>query len=133
MWRGRDAGQAPSDCPPRLGRTPAEGPFGSTPLTAPPPAPSRTRATALSGPDRPGRRAVDTDCGGPGASQAQVAGPPGGAFSLVSDPSPTIRTGLDHIVDAWHAERVTSAGVLLVARRHVDLLRVASALCVPVR
>ncbi|WP_371827718.1 putative leader peptide [Amycolatopsis sp. WQ 127309] len=28
---------------------------------------------------------------------------------------------------------MTSAGVLLVARRHVDLLRVASALCVPVR
>ncbi|WP_442875511.1 putative leader peptide [Amycolatopsis sp. NBC_00348] len=129
MWRGRDAGQAPSDCPPHHGLAPAEGPFGSTPLTAP----SRTRATALSGPHRPGRRAVDTGRGGPGASQAQVGGPPGGAFSLVSDPSPTIRTGLDHIVDAWHAERVTSAGVLLVARRHVDLLRVASALCVPVR
>ncbi|MER6792999.1 MULTISPECIES: putative leader peptide [Amycolatopsis] len=28
---------------------------------------------------------------------------------------------------------MTHAGVLLVARRHVDLLRVASALCVPVR
>ncbi|WP_408630299.1 putative leader peptide [Amycolatopsis mongoliensis] len=28
---------------------------------------------------------------------------------------------------------MTRAGVLLVARRHVDLLRVASALCVPVR
>ncbi|MEV6640485.1 putative leader peptide [Amycolatopsis sp. NPDC051371] len=28
---------------------------------------------------------------------------------------------------------MTHAGVLLVARRHVDLVRVASALCVPVR
>ncbi|WP_396135229.1 putative leader peptide [Amycolatopsis sp. A133] len=54
-------------------------------------------------------------------------------FPQVSDPSPTIRAGLDHIVDAWHADAVTHAGVLLVARRHVDLLRVASALCVPVR
>ncbi|MFE0023547.1 putative leader peptide [Amycolatopsis sp. NPDC059021] len=31
----------------------------------------------------------------------------------------------------WHSEPVTPAGVLLVARRHVDLLRVASALCGP--
>ncbi|MEV4054788.1 putative leader peptide [Amycolatopsis sp. NPDC049688] len=54
-------------------------------------------------------------------------------FPQVSDPSPTIRAALDHIVDAWHADAVTHAGVLLVARRHVDLLRVASALCVPVR
>ncbi|WP_431605624.1 putative leader peptide [Amycolatopsis melonis] len=54
-------------------------------------------------------------------------------FPLVSDPSPTIRAGLDHILDAWHADVVTHAGVLLVARRHVDLLRVASALCAPVR
>ncbi|WP_460442906.1 putative leader peptide [Amycolatopsis stemonae] len=44
-----------------------------------------------------------------------------------------MRAALDHIVDAWHAGAVTHAGVLLVARRHVDLLRVASALCVPVR
>ncbi|WP_414637476.1 putative leader peptide [Amycolatopsis sp.] len=29
----------------------------------------------------------------------------------------------------WHAGNVTYAGVLLVARRHVDLRRVASALC----
>ncbi|WP_420835565.1 putative leader peptide [Amycolatopsis vancoresmycina] len=36
-------------------------------------------------------------------------------------------------MDAWHADAVTHAGVLLVARRHVDLLRVASALCAPVR
>ncbi|WP_369904358.1 putative leader peptide [Amycolatopsis sp. CA-126428] len=51
----------------------------------------------------------------------------------MSDPSPTIRAGLDHIVDTWQSDDVTHAGVLLVARRHVDLLRVASALCAPVR
>ncbi|MFI5588298.1 putative leader peptide [Amycolatopsis sp. NPDC051758] len=44
-----------------------------------------------------------------------------------------MRTSLDHILDAWHADVVTHAGVFLVARRHVDLLRVASALCAPVR
>ncbi|WP_404800131.1 MULTISPECIES: putative leader peptide [Amycolatopsis] len=44
-----------------------------------------------------------------------------------------MRSGLDHIVDAWHAQVVTHAGVFLVARRHVDLVRVASALCAPVR
>ncbi|MEU4252301.1 putative leader peptide [Amycolatopsis sp. NPDC026612] len=63
----------------------------------------------------------------------QVAGLPAGRILQASDPSPTIRSPLDHIVDAWHADAVTHAGVLLVARRHVDLLRVASALCVPVR
>ncbi|WP_431875631.1 putative leader peptide [Amycolatopsis sacchari] len=42
-----------------------------------------------------------------------------------------MRTPLDHPLGAWHAEDVTSAGVLLVARRHVDLRRVASALCRP--
>ncbi|WP_435158257.1 putative leader peptide [Amycolatopsis sacchari] len=42
-----------------------------------------------------------------------------------------MRTALDHSLGAWHAEDVTYAGVLLVARRHVDLRRVASALCRP--
>ncbi|WP_086676870.1 putative leader peptide [Amycolatopsis pretoriensis] len=55
------------------------------------------------------------------------------AFSQASEPAPSIRARLDHIVDTWHADAVTHAGVLLVARRHVDLLRVASALCAPVR
>ncbi|WP_442874370.1 putative leader peptide [Amycolatopsis sp. NBC_00438] len=129
MWRGRDAGRAPSDSPPRHGRTPAEGPFGSTPFTGPPGRGRDESGCAVRPPPGPAVGRLTPAA----AADAQVAGPPGGAFSLVSDPSPTIRTGLDHIVDAWHAERVTSAGVLLVARRHVDLLRVASALCVPVR
>ncbi|GAA5151350.1 putative leader peptide [Amycolatopsis dongchuanensis] len=47
------------------------------------------------------------------------------------DAAPTMRTALDHSLGAWHAEDVTYAGVLLVARRHVDLRRVASALCRP--
>ncbi|TVT05854.1 hypothetical protein FNH07_22535 [Amycolatopsis bartoniae] len=47
------------------------------------------------------------------------------------DDPPSIRTLLDHTLGTWHAENVTSAGVLLVARRHVDLRRVASALCRP--
>ncbi|WP_409463550.1 putative leader peptide [Amycolatopsis sp. GA6-003] len=50
-----------------------------------------------------------------------------------SEPSPTIRTPLDEVRPAWQSEPVSPAGVLLVARRHVDLLRVASALCRPVR
>ncbi|WP_370318228.1 putative leader peptide [Amycolatopsis sp. CFH S0740] len=50
-----------------------------------------------------------------------------------SEPSPTIRTPLDDVRPAWQSEPVSPAGVLLVARRHVDLLRVASALCRPVR
>ncbi|WP_376772265.1 putative leader peptide [Amycolatopsis echigonensis] len=49
------------------------------------------------------------------------------------EPSPTIRTRLDDVRPAWQSESVSPAGVLLVARRHVDLLRVASALCRPVR
>ncbi|WP_376771960.1 putative leader peptide [Amycolatopsis dendrobii] len=49
------------------------------------------------------------------------------------EPSPTIRTPLDDVRPAWQSEPVSPAGVLLVARRHVDLLRVASALCRPVR
>ncbi|WP_373299402.1 putative leader peptide [Amycolatopsis acidiphila] len=40
-----------------------------------------------------------------------------------------MRTWLDHHLGPWHAGDVTPAGVLLVARRHVDLRRVASALC----
>ncbi|WP_460443870.1 putative leader peptide [Amycolatopsis cihanbeyliensis] len=36
---------------------------------------------------------------------------------------------LDQHMGAWHPGRVTSAGVPLVVRRHVDLRRVASALC----
>ncbi|WP_425455386.1 putative leader peptide [Amycolatopsis palatopharyngis] len=40
---------------------------------------------------------------------------------------------LDHVVGAWQSDRVTSAGVRLVARRHVDLRRVASALCAATR
>ncbi|MFD8499818.1 putative leader peptide [Amycolatopsis sp. NPDC059657] len=41
----------------------------------------------------------------------------------------SMRSPLDHIVGTWHAARVTRAGIRLVARRHVDLRRVASALC----
>ncbi|WP_084470075.1 putative leader peptide [Amycolatopsis benzoatilytica] len=48
-------------------------------------------------------------------------------------PSPTIRTRLVDLLHAWQSEPVSPAGVLLVARRHVDLLRVASALCRAVR
>ncbi|WP_425426016.1 putative leader peptide [Amycolatopsis xylanica] len=40
-----------------------------------------------------------------------------------------MRSPLDHIVGTWHAARVTRAGIRLVARRHIDLRRVASALC----
>ncbi|WP_407645575.1 putative leader peptide [Amycolatopsis alkalitolerans] len=40
-----------------------------------------------------------------------------------------MRTRLDRLLGAWQPENVTLAGVLLVARRHVDLRRVASALC----
>ncbi|WP_374195039.1 putative leader peptide [Amycolatopsis sp. 195334CR] len=50
-------------------------------------------------------------------------------MTRAGDLAPTIRATLDHIVDAWHPGTVTYAGVLLVARRHVDLRRVASALC----
>ncbi|MEV8615791.1 putative leader peptide [Amycolatopsis sp. NPDC051373] len=46
---------------------------------------------------------------------------------------PTIRTRLNHVLKEWLSGPVSPAGVLLVARRHVDLLRVASALCRPVR
>ncbi|WP_425546411.1 putative leader peptide [Amycolatopsis minnesotensis] len=38
-------------------------------------------------------------------------------------------TCLDHHVGEWHPGGVTHAGIRLVARRHVDLRRVASALC----
>ncbi|WP_407652539.1 putative leader peptide [Amycolatopsis cynarae] len=44
-------------------------------------------------------------------------------------PVPRTWARLEHRVDTWHGELVTHAGVLLVARRHVDLRRVASALC----
>ncbi|WP_425388678.1 putative leader peptide [Amycolatopsis jejuensis] len=49
------------------------------------------------------------------------------------EPSPTIRTRLADLLPAWQSGPVSPAGVLLVARRHVDLLRVASALCRPAR
>ncbi|MFF0144987.1 putative leader peptide [Amycolatopsis sulphurea] len=40
---------------------------------------------------------------------------------------------VDHLLSTWQSGPVSPAGVLLVARRHVDLLRVASALCRHVR
>jgi hypothetical protein len=41
-----------------------------------------------------------------------------------------MRMRLDHNVGTWHAENVMSAiEILLVARRHVDFVRVSSAMC----
>ncbi|MFD9964105.1 putative leader peptide [Amycolatopsis sp. NPDC058986] len=59
------------------------------------------------------------------------AGPVSTSTFAGREGAPTIRARLDHIVGTWHPEPVTPAGVPLVARRHVDLLRVASALCGP--
>jgi hypothetical protein len=43
---------------------------------------------------------------------------------------PTMRMPVDHPVDAWHAEVMSAVTeLLLVARRHVDLVRVTSAMC----
>jgi hypothetical protein len=36
---------------------------------------------------------------------------------------------LGHHVDAWHIENMSATEVLLVARRHIDLRRVSSAIC----
>jgi hypothetical protein len=41
-----------------------------------------------------------------------------------------MRMAVDHPVDAWHAEvMVAATELLLVARRHVDFVRVSSAMC----
>ena len=42
---------------------------------------------------------------------------------------PSIRTMLDDPGAACESHRVTSAGVPLVMRRHIDYLRVSSSLC----
>ena len=42
---------------------------------------------------------------------------------------PSMRMAVDHTVDAWHAEDMSATEVFLVVRRHVDLRRVSSALC----
>ncbi|WP_425548756.1 putative leader peptide [Amycolatopsis ultiminotia] len=76
---------------------------------------------------RPGRRTCPVPVRLPGNAWQRWPVPPG------SEPSPTIRTTLDHILNAWQSGAVSPAGFLLVARRHVDLVRVASALCRPVR
>ncbi|GAB1513653.1 hypothetical protein JCM33774_56950 [Actinophytocola sp. KF-1] len=42
----------------------------------------------------------------------------------------TMRMAVDHPVDAWHAEVMSAVTeLLLVARRHVDFVRVSSAMC----
>jgi hypothetical protein len=41
-----------------------------------------------------------------------------------------MRMAVDHLMDAWHAELMSAVvQVILVARRHVDFLRVNSDLC----
>ncbi|MFC4858350.1 putative leader peptide [Actinophytocola glycyrrhizae] len=41
-----------------------------------------------------------------------------------------MRMTVDHHVDAWHAEAMSAVTeLLLVARRHVDFVRVSSAIC----
>jgi hypothetical protein len=41
-----------------------------------------------------------------------------------------MRMVVDHLVDAWHAEVMSAATeLLLVTRRHVDFVRVSSAMC----
>ncbi|MBE1471541.1 hypothetical protein [Kibdelosporangium phytohabitans] len=41
-----------------------------------------------------------------------------------------MRMAVDHLMDAWQAEAMSAVvPVLLVARRHVDFLRVNSDLC----
>ncbi|MFC6090615.1 putative leader peptide [Saccharothrix lopnurensis] len=40
-----------------------------------------------------------------------------------------MRMEVDHNMDAWHAEVMTSTGIRLVVRRHVDFRRVSSAMC----
>jgi hypothetical protein len=41
-----------------------------------------------------------------------------------------MRMPVDHLVDAWHAEVMSAVTeLLLVARRHVDFVRVSSAMC----
>jgi hypothetical protein len=40
-----------------------------------------------------------------------------------------MRMAVDHGMDAWHAEVMTSNGIRLVVRRHVDFRRVSSAMC----
>jgi hypothetical protein len=42
---------------------------------------------------------------------------------------PSIRMALGHHVDAWHIGIMSATEVLLVARRHIDLRRVSSAIC----
>ena len=42
----------------------------------------------------------------------------------------TMRIAVDHLVDAWHAEVMSAVTeLLLVTRRHVDFVRVSSAMC----
>ncbi|WP_410479361.1 putative leader peptide [Pseudonocardia sp. H11422] len=45
---------------------------------------------------------------------------------------PTIRSAVADPPIAWHHRRVPALSLRLVARRHVDLLRISSALCRPV-
>jgi len=41
-----------------------------------------------------------------------------------------MRMAVDHHVDAWHAESMSAVvELLLVTRRHVDFVRVSSAMC----
>ncbi|MFD1052301.1 hypothetical protein ACFQ1S_45350, partial [Kibdelosporangium lantanae] len=53
-----------------------------------------------------------------------------GAVVNNRDACPTMRMAVDHQLDAWHPEVMSAVVVvLLVARRHVDFLRVNSDLC----
>ena len=79
-----------------------------------------------------GRWVTRGECGGHGSSLsshvwcfAHV-----GALSTSRDARPSMRMPVDHLLDAWHAGLMSAVvEVLLVARRHVDFLRVNSDLC----
>ncbi|WP_407642630.1 putative leader peptide [Actinokineospora alba] len=45
------------------------------------------------------------------------------------DVRPSMRMEVDHTVDAWDSGPMSATEVFLVARRHVDLRRVSSAMC----
>ncbi|WP_353074133.1 putative leader peptide [Amycolatopsis carbonis] len=92
--------------------------------TTPSPEPALTASQQLPETSAPRRKTAGSEHRSPTAAVHTQAPRPG---------PPTIRTRLNHVLNAWLSGPVSPAGVLLVARRHVDLLRVASALCRPAR
>ncbi|GAA1282235.1 hypothetical protein GCM10009634_28330 [Saccharothrix xinjiangensis] len=92
--------------------------------------------------ERPGAQSGEGGGGQRAVGGRGITGGQGGGHGLQSptrapstspyhprEPRPTMRMEVDHGVDAWHAEAMTSNGIRLVVRRHVDFRRVSSAMC----